>query len=411
MGASNGTSLSLEDRRKAVLSVMDDAANSAGIPRELLGGIWKIESSYGRNLTSPTGCEGDFQFLSSTFAGEIKNNGSKIAERLRAQGQNDLADTVENYSKGLKNGTISTHDAGLQALRDDPLVSTYAAAYLAAETAKSVHADPMNRNDWRYIYAGYNVGPQAARDLRGKLADTPNAKDSLGVAAAANPYFFRNGATGTQALQNYQNSISSAADDFSARYANGTSPVTAPVQRTTTPTPVPIPAPVTPAQPGASTDNFNAIVSKYLGDGNVHKINGTIVKYGICQSANPDVDVANLTRYQALQLYKTRYWNGIKGIDNMSPADAAAAFDVSYRHGPAYANRVLQRMNGTQSEALTTSFQRNTDPARGTVVAANAPQVKQDSLSSSFLTSAAHYVRDFLTPLAGQNALPSPALA
>ncbi len=409
MGASNGTSMKLEDRRKAVLSVMDDAAKSAGIPRELLGGIWKIESSYGQHLTSPTGCEGDFQFLSSTFAGEIKNNGDKIAARLRAQGQNELADKVENYSKGLKNGTISTHDEGLQALRDDPYVSTYAAAYLASETAKSVHVDPMNKSSWGDIYAGYNVGPKAARDLRGKLYDTPDAKDSLGVAAKANPYFFRDSATGKEALQNYQNSIDSATGDFNKRFPNGAASVQSPVQTSPVQTsPVPGPVPVQRTQPGASTNNFDSIVGKYLGDGNVHQLNGTIEKYGICQSANPNVDVAHLTRDQALQIYRAQYWNKINGIDKMSPTDAAAAFDVSYRHGPAYANRVLQRMHGAQPETLSSSFQRNTDPTRETV-ATRAPQVKENSLSGSFLTSAAHYVRDLLTPVMGQGMMPEPA--
>jgi hypothetical protein len=410
MSAGNGTSLPLEDRRKAVLSVMDDAADSAGIPRELLGGIWKIESTYGENLTSGTGCEGDFQFLASTFAGEIKDNGSRIAARLRARGQDDLASTVENYSAGLKNGSISKRNADLQALRDDPLVSAYAAAYLAAETARSVHADPMNRNDWGSIYAGYNIGPQGARQLGAELADTWNAKAQLGIAAKANPYFFVNNATGAQALRNYQKSIAAAADNFSARFARGggvPSPVTTPIQRTA----ASVPVSATRAHSGAPTDNFNDIVGKYMRDGNVTKLNGTIVKYGICQSANPDVDVAHLTRDDALQLYKTRYWNGIKGIDNMSREDAAAAFDVSYRHGPAYANRVVQRMHGAQSEPLSTSFRRNTDPARTTAAARNAPQVKENSLSGPFLASAAHYVRDLLKPLAGVGPMPLPALA
>lgn len=386
--------MELADRRRAVMSVLDDAARSANIPRELLGGIWGIESSYGRNLTSPTGCEGDFQFLASTFAGEITNNGGRIAARLRATGHADLATTVEHYQQGLKNGTISKRDAGLQALRDDPYISTYAAAYLTAETARGAHVDPHNRADWGVIYAGYNVGPKAARDLRYDLYNTPNAKDHLGVAAQANPHFFRNGATGAQALQSYQNSVTQHVDNFVKHFEHGvpattatSTPVkTAPAYSSSSTTQVP----VTRQSSGTHPDYFEDVVGKYLGDGQVHRVNGTIVKYGICQSANPDVDVAHLTRDQALQVYRDRYWNNLKGIHEMSREDAAATFDMSYRHGAGYANRHLgateTRTESTAPQSLRTTFQTSSTP----------PQ--PESLASKFLHAAAKELRDFFSP-------------
>lgn len=44
-------------------------------------------------------------------------------------------------------------------------------------------------------------------------------------------------------------------------------------------------------------------------DGGLHyKDGGQPTKYGIWQGANPDLDVANLTLDQAIEVYKVRYW-------------------------------------------------------------------------------------------------------
>lgn len=388
--------MELADRRRAVMSVLDDAAHSAGIPRDLLGGIWGKESSYGKSLTSPTGCEGDFQFLSSTWVNMIRDDGAKIAARLRATGHADEAAAVENYQKGLRNHTIRRDDAGLLALRDDPYISTYAAAYLIKDTARAVHADPHNKAQWGDIYAGYNVGPTAARQLRGKLADVENCKEHLGVAAKANPAFFVNRATGTEALQRYQNSMEHYADNFTSAAEHGfaSSPrkSNAARRQETVATPVVPPATSAPAarQPaGTQPDYFEDIVGKYLGDGQVHRYKDTIVKYGICQSANPDIDVAHLTRDQALQVYRDRYWNNLKGIHEMSREEAAAAFRMSYRHGADYANRHLAaaetKTESTAPQSLRSTFQTQSAP----------PQ--PESLVTTFLRSAASGIRSFFT--------------
>jgi len=392
--------MKLDDRRRAVMSVLDDAAKTAGIPRDLLGGIWHIESTCGSGLSSGTGSEGDFQFLASTFAGEIKQNGSKIATRLRATGHADLATAVENYQRGLKNGTVSESDSGLQNLRYDPYVSTYAGALLAAENAHIAGVDPYNKAEWGVIYAGYNVGPTNARKLRHDYYDTSDSGARLGKAARVNPAFYQNHATGAEALACYQAKLSEHVDKFVKQFANGapstdytTAPTrTAPVKSSSTSTTTPVYASTnTRTSSGTQPDYFEDVVGHYLGDGQVHKYKDTIVKYGICQSANPDVDVAHLTREQALQIYRDRYWNSLHGIHDMSRDDAAAAFRMSYRHGATYANSHLDvattatNTESTAPQSMRTSFQ------------TSSALPKTESLAVKFFRAAETELRNFFT--------------
>jgi hypothetical protein len=72
---------------------------------------------------------------------------------------------------------------------------------------------------------------------------------------------------------------------------------------------------------------------------------GGLTKYGISQKANPDVDVANLTREDAISIYKDRYWDSI-GADKMDMATALVAFDASVNHGVGTAKRMVAESNG-----------------------------------------------------------------
>lgn len=219
--AATGVKLELGDRQKAVMSVMDDAAKSAGISENLLSGIWGIESHFGKSLTSPTGCTGDFQFTKGTWASMIKGKGGEIANRLELTGHHEEAEKVRQMAEGLKNGSIKTNDAGLQAMRNDPRISTYAAAYYLKDVANSVHADAKAESSFGLIYAGYNIGPGGARKLQGELAHS-NALSGLGYVAAVNPQFFKNNATGEQALANYQATVMSFVHSYDKNVA-GTS--------------------------------------------------------------------------------------------------------------------------------------------------------------------------------------------
>jgi hypothetical protein len=68
-------------------------------------------------------------------------------------------------------------------------------------------------------------------------------------------------------------------------------------------------------------------------------------KFGINQGANDDVDVKNLTRPQAVQLYKDRYWNAV-GADQLPDNMKLAAFDTAVNFGPPKAKAMLAEANG-----------------------------------------------------------------
>jgi hypothetical protein len=64
---------------------------------------------------------------------------------------------------------------------------------------------------------------------------------------------------------------------------------------------------------------------------------GGMTKWGISQRAHPEVDVANLTREQAIEIYRADYWDrlGCGGLD--APLDVAL-FDTAVNVG---VNRAL----------------------------------------------------------------------
>ncbi len=230
-----GVKIELGDRQKAVMSVLDDAANRAGVSKDLMTGLWGVESGFGKNRLSPSGCLGDFQFTKSTFASVIKTHGSEIAAGLRAKGNEYLAVRIENHSQSLKSGHLSeAGKADLQTLRDEPRVATYAAAFYAKDVARDLKVDPTQEKNWGIIYAGYNIGPGNADKLDGSLAHVPNVKGALGSVAAWNPKFFKNGATGTEALQNYQNSITQNLVSFNKAVAAKTPTAVADAGKTAT---------------------------------------------------------------------------------------------------------------------------------------------------------------------------------
>ena len=76
-------------------------------------------------------------------------------------------------------------------------------------------------------------------------------------------------------------------------------------------------------------------------DGN----SGAPVNFGINQRANPDIDVAKLTKDQAKQIYKTRYWDAIGG-DSLPQATAVVALDAAALQGPEVAKKLIMDTDG-----------------------------------------------------------------
>ncbi|MCG9093745.1 glycosyl hydrolase 108 family protein [Laribacter hongkongensis] len=73
--------------------------------------------------------------------------------------------------------------------------------------------------------------------------------------------------------------------------------------------------------------------------------------YGINKTANPDVDIRNLTPDKAAALYKERYWNAI-GADNLPPAIRMIAFDTAVNMGPSAANKLIAASGGDPARLL-----------------------------------------------------------
>jgi hypothetical protein len=108
-------------------------------------------------------------------------------------------------------------------------------------------------------------------------------------------------------------------------------------------------SPGTPGTVGAGTGNldprsfFETQILKYEG-GYTIDVDGAPVNMGINGKANPGVDIKNLTKAQAYDIYKKKYWDK-SGAANLPPALAAVHMDTYYI-GPAGAKRILKESGG-----------------------------------------------------------------
>jgi hypothetical protein len=77
-------------------------------------------------------------------------------------------------------------------------------------------------------------------------------------------------------------------------------------------------------------------------------------KFGINKAANPDVDVKNLTKDQARELYKKRYWDAIGGdsLAAKDPALAKVAFDTAVNMGVSKAKQLVEQSQGDPNAIL-----------------------------------------------------------
>jgi hypothetical protein len=108
---------------------------------------------------------------------------------------------------------------------------------------------------------------------------------------------------------------------------------------------------------GAVNAAFEAALQKTL------KYEGGYVKddagkgesnFGINKSANPDVDVKNLTKEKARELYKKRYWDAIGGdaLAAKDPALATIAFDTAVNMGVGKAKQLVDQSKGDPTAIL-----------------------------------------------------------
>lgn len=124
------------------------------------------------------------------------------------------------------------------------------------------------------------------------------------------------------------------------------------------------PQPQAPAIQAAAPTPMSNVFSN--ADGFVAKTEGGYVandagkgptNFGINQTANPDVNVKNLTPEQAVQIRKQRYWDAI-GADNLPPQTAMVAYDAAVNQGQQYAKNLLEKTGGNPQLML---YQRRQD--------------------------------------------------
>jgi lysozyme family protein len=91
-------------------------------------------------------------------------------------------------------------------------------------------------------------------------------------------------------------------------------------------------------------DRAIEIVLKHEGDTYTDHPNdrGGATKFGISQRWNPDVDVRELTRAQAIEIYWERYWKG-RGYERLPEPVSIKVFDLAVNLGERTAIRCLQR--------------------------------------------------------------------
>jgi hypothetical protein len=115
--------------------------------------------------------------------------------------------------------------------------------------------------------------------------------------------------------------------------------------------------PTAPAKPDTTPggdDGFNtavATVLKHEGGYNPHDINGAPVNFGINQGANPDVDVKSLTKDEAAQIYKEKYW-GPSGAADL-PASMQAPYFDTYIINPKRAQQFLKAAGNDPNRFMT----------------------------------------------------------
>ena len=97
---------------------------------------------------------------------------------------------------------------------------------------------------------------------------------------------------------------------------------------------------------GSKFDNVMKFIFKEEGGYNPKDGNSNApVNFGINQKANPDVDVKNLTKEGAAQIYQTRYWNAIGG-DKLPTNMAVVAMNAAINMGPEVAKTMLAQSGG-----------------------------------------------------------------
>jgi lysozyme family protein len=98
-------------------------------------------------------------------------------------------------------------------------------------------------------------------------------------------------------------------------------------------------------------DRFTRAIDRVLihegGDADDPRDAGGRTRWGISQRTYPTLDIAMLTRAEAIALYRRDFWTPLQG-DALPPALAFQALDAAVNHGVGRTVRWLQRLVGVR---------------------------------------------------------------
>lgn len=100
---------------------------------------------------------------------------------------------------------------------------------------------------------------------------------------------------------------------------------------------------------------FDALIDRVLshegGYVNDPRDPGGETKYGIAKRSYPQVDIKNLTRGQAIEIYRKDFWQRVRG-DELPSSLAFQVLDAAVNHGIGNAVRWLQRAAGVADDGI-----------------------------------------------------------
>lgn len=103
------------------------------------------------------------------------------------------------------------------------------------------------------------------------------------------------------------------------------------------------------------SSSYIKIIAKVIqtegGDKITNDINdrGGLTKFGISKRSYPNVDIANLTLNDAIEIYKRDYWDKLHCDSIKSDSVAYKLFDIAVNCGTGTAGKMLQRALGFHS--------------------------------------------------------------
>ncbi|HSY77906.1 MAG TPA: glycosyl hydrolase 108 family protein, partial [Bacteroidia bacterium] len=78
---------------------------------------------------------------------------------------------------------------------------------------------------------------------------------------------------------------------------------------------------------------------------------GGLTKYGISQAAYPNLDISNLTKEQATDVYRNDYWN-TAGCNGLKLEIQFIHFDTAVNMGVGKAIKILQQASGVPIDGI-----------------------------------------------------------